>query len=278
MSNKKINIIIIQKKIKNNIDLSIQDFLNTISNISIKGNTVIVLHELSYLKYIGLDKNKKNKSLAIKITSKTIKYFCDICKYKKIFLFLPIFENYKNKYYNSCVTISNEGKILGVYRKKNIPNEKCYYEKFYFSKSKNNFKVFDIGVCKIGVMICWDQWHANSYTTLAKNGADFIICPTSIGWAYFNNKIISLKNEKRKWEMVIKSNSLMNNIPIIVSNRIGIEKTLKHKINFWGSSFITNAHGDIIAQAKNKPQCLKITLDLKEKGDAEKYWDFNLSG
>ena len=274
MSNNKINIIIIQKKIKNNVNLSIQDFLKTISNISIKGNTVIVLQELSYLKYIGLNKSKKNKSLAIKITSRIIKDFCDICKQKKIFLFLPIFESCKNKYYNSCVAISNKGKVLGVYRKKNIPHEKCYYEKFYFSSSQNNFKVFDIGVCKIGVMICWDQWYANSYSTLAKNGADLIVCPTSIGWAYYNNKMISLKDEKKKWKMVIQSNSLMNNIPIIVSNRTGIEKSSNHKISFWGSSFITDSHGNIIAQAKNKTQFLKITLNLKEKHKAQKYWNF----
>jgi len=276
MYNNKINIVVIQKKIKNNIDLSIQDFLKTISDIPVKDNTIIVLHELSYLKYIGLNKNKKNKSLAIKLTSNIIKYFCDICKKKKIFLFLPIFENYKNENYNSCVVISNKGKILGAYRKKNIPNEKCYYEKFYFLPSKNNFKIFDIGVCKIGVMICWDQWYANSYATLAKNGADFIICPTSIGWSYFNNKKINLTNEKKQWEMVIKSNSLMNNIPVIVSNRIGTEKAPKHKINFWGSSFATNSHGDIIAQAKNKTQYLRISLNLKEKDNAEKYWGFML--
>jgi len=274
MHSKKIDIIIIQKKIKNNVALSLRSFVKTISNISIKNNTLVVLHELSYLKYIGLNKDKKNKLLAIKITSETVKNFCEICKQKKIFLFLPIFEVYRNKYYNSCVIISNKGKILGVYRKKNIPNEKCYYEKFYFSPSRNNFKVFNIGICKIGVMICWDQWYANSYRTLTKNGADLIICPTSIGWAYFNNKMIGLKNDKKKWEMVIRSNSLMNNIPVIVANRTGVEKKSNHKINFWGSSFITNPHGDIISQAKNKNQYLKITLNLKEKCVAEKYWNF----
>ena len=274
MLNNKINIIIIQKEIKNNADLSLHSFVKTISNIYIKNNTLVVLHELSYLKYIGLNKDKKNKSLAIKITSETVKNFCEICKQKKIFLFLPIFEIYRNKYYNSCVIISNKGKILGVYRKKNIPNEKCYYEKFYFSPSQNNFKVFNIGICKIGVMICWDQWYANSYATLTKNGADLIICPTSIGWTYFNNKMINLKNEKNKWEMVIRSNSLMNNVPVIVANRTGIEKAFNHKINFWGSSFVTNSHGDIIAQAKNKNQYLKISLNLKEKCVAEKYWNF----
>ena len=37
-----------------------------------------------------------------------------------------------------------------------------------FQKPKNNFKYFYIKGFKIGVMICWDQWHMNSYAFMKK--------------------------------------------------------------------------------------------------------------
>ena len=67
-----------------------------------------------------------------------------------------------------------------------------------------------------------------------QNKADLIVFPTSIGTAYQKNKIISLKNEKKMWRMVMQANSLMYNIPIVVVNRIGVESSINRKIRFWG--------------------------------------------
>ena len=48
-----------------------------------------------------------------------------------------------------------------------------------------------------------------------------IICPTAIGTCVSKLKKIQIANEKSKWENVIEANSLMNNIPVVVANRIG---------------------------------------------------------
>ena len=98
-------------------------------------------------------------------------------------------------------------------------------------------------------MLCWDQWYSDSYAKLRKLGAEIILCPSSIGNTYVNNNKITLPDEKKMWFNVIQSNSLMNNIPVVIANRIGKEMNGKRLISFWGSSFITNADGAIIVKS-----------------------------
>ena len=113
--------------------------------------------------------------------------------------------------------------------------------KYYFDQPKNNFKYFKIKNFKIGILICWDQWHQRSYEYMKKNNVNLIICPTAIGYGKVKNKSISLLNEQKKWVNVISANSLMINTPIVVSNRTGKETMKDSSISFWGSSFISTA-------------------------------------
>ena len=98
--------------------------------------------------------------------------------------------------------------------------------------------------------------------------------PTSIGTAYQKNKIISLKNEKKMWKMVMQANSLMYNIPIVVVNRAGVESSIDRKIRFWGSSFITNYSGQIIQDLKSKSGVMSCEIDTKERKIHQKKWGF----
>ena len=69
----------------------------------------------------------------------------------------------------------------------------------------------------------------------------------------------------------------MNNIPVVVANRIGNESKKNRRINFWGSSFITNADGDIITEALDKEKVIKSTIDLSNRRKAIQRWLFKKS-
>ena len=180
----------------------------------------------------------------------------------------------KYKIDHKKVAIELNGKIISKYRKRNIPNEICYEEKYYFSSSNNSHPIVKVNGINVGLMICWDQWYSKSYNELSKKKADLIICPTAIGTAFDNNIKISLPNEKDKWINTIVANSLMINTPIVVVNRIGKEIKNNKKIDFWGSSFITNANGDIVHKADNKEGLHKITLDFNAEQKYQKMWGF----
>ncbi|MBC8299297.1 MAG: hypothetical protein H8E55_26380 [Pelagibacterales bacterium] len=273
----KIDIVIIQKKINNDSIINLQEFSILIKKIKVVRQTIVVLHELSFLNYFCIEKDLNNKKLSIKINSPIINEMKKLCIEKNIFLVFPFYERTVKNYYNTAIVISPVGKIIGKYHKKYLPNEPCYHEKYYFSESSKPNFVIDIGVCKIGIMICWDQWHSEPYSQLNKLGADLILCPTSIGKTYINKKLISLPNEKLKWKMVIQANSLMNNIPVVVANRIGSESKKNRRINFWGSSFVTNADGDIITEALDKAKVIKSTIDLNYRRRATQKWLFKKS-
>ena len=273
-NNKLLDIILIQKKMKSSIEDNIDSLLQSVQKISIKNTTIVVFHELSYLKYIGITKEKNNKSFAVNLKSEIIKKFRISAKDKKIYLVLPFYEVSRNIFYNTTVIISPNGRIISKYRKRNIPNEICYEEKYYFSSSNNRFPIVKINGVNVGLMICWDQWYSESYNELSKKNADLIICPTAIGTAFDKNKKISLPNEKDKWINTIVANSLMINTPVVVVNRIGKEIKKNKKIDFWGSSFITNANGDILYKADNKEGSHKITLDIHAEQKYQKIWGF----
>ena len=129
-----------------------------------------------------------------------------------------------------------------------------------------------INVFKKAILI--NPQYSDSYNKLSKKNADLILCPTSIGSAYNGKKCISLSNEKEKWKNVIAANSLMINTPIVIINRIGNEYSNSKRINFWGSSFITDANGDISYMADNKKNIHKYTINLMSKKKCQKLWGF----
>jgi N-carbamoylputrescine amidase len=273
--NKKIDIVILQYSVSDNINKNLAGLIKNINDIKVTKNTTIVIsHELSYLKYFPITKNIENKKNAINMSSKIIKDILYICAKKNIFFLFSFFEKSNGKFYNSSILISPDGVILDKYRKRNIPNEKCYEEGYYFNESKNKHAVIDIGECKIGLMTCWDQWHSESYQQMNKLGADIILCPTSIGSPYYKGEYIGLNKEKEKWINVIAANSLMINTPIVIANRSGKEKDKDNMINFWGSSFVTDANGDIIFMNKSKRSTNHITVNLAQKKISKKSWSF----
>ena len=272
--NTKINIVAIQSNVSKDYDISINNLLKKIDEIKYRKNSIVILHELSFYRYIAITKTKKYHKFALKLDDNVIDKFIKLCNRKNIHLLLPIFEKKGEKFHNSAIVISPNHKIIGVYRKQHLPEETCYHEKYYFSSFKNTKNVFDLGFCKLGVGICWDQWHPSTYKNLVQNKADLIVFPTSIGTAYQKNKIISLKNEKKMWRMVMQANSLMYNIPIVVVNRIGVESSTNRKIRFWGSSFVTNHSGQIIHELKSKSGVMNCEINTKERKIHQKKWGF----
>ena len=269
-----IDLILLQYQPLSNVNDSINKIKQLLDKRTIKKNTLVICPELSLQKYICIKKSKKNFSTAISANSLQILSMKNIAVKYEIFLCITIFEKSKDKYYNTALIISPRGKIIKKYRKKNIPSETCYEERYYFDKSNNQYQFFSIGVFKIGILICWDQWHSTAYRELMKKEVNLIICPTAIGTCFNKNEKIQITDEKVKWKNVIEANSLMNNMPIVVSNRIGTEQQKDTLIKFWGSSFMTNAHGTTIKKCNSKEEIIEQRFHIKEQISIKKMWNF----
>lgn len=167
------------------------------------------------------------------------------------------FERDGNHYYNSIAMIGPDGEILGVYRKSHIPDGPGYEEKFYFRPGNSGFRVWDVFGTTIGVGICWDQWYPETARAMALMGAELLFYPTAIGSEPYDADL----DTSRMWRRAMQGHAVSNCMPVIASNRIGLEG----EQTFYGHSFIANEWGDLVAEyGADETGVLVATFDLEQ--------------
>lgn len=175
---------------------------------------------------------------------------------------LPVsyFEQAGKAYFNSVAIVDADGMVLGNYRKSHIPDGPGYTEKFYFSPGDTGFKTWKTRFATIGVGICWDQWFPEAARAMALKGAEILFYPTAIGSEPLDPEIDS----RDHWQRVMQGHAGANMVPLIASNRIGIEPGKRNtEITFYGSSFIADPTGAKVAEADRASETvLTATFDL----------------
>lgn len=191
---------------------------------------------------------------------------------------LPVsfFEREGNVLYNSLAMIDADGTNLGVYRKTHIPDDHFYQEKFYFTPGNTGFMVFDTRFGRLGCGICWDQWFPETARCLALDGAEILFYPTAIG----SEPILSCDSMPH-WRRVMQGHSAANLMPVVAANRIGTEivdpctdnSNQSSSLTFYGSSFMTDATGAIIADApRDSETILYSEYDLDALAEDRLAW------
>ena len=184
---------------------------------------------------------------------------------------LPVsyFENAANAYFNSLAMIDADGSILGNYRKSHIPQGPGYEEKYYFSPGDTSFKVWETAYGCLGAAICWDQWFPEAARAMVLQGAEALLYPTAIGSEPENPSYDSMG----QWQRTMQGHSAANFVPVIASNRIGKEQGERCAVEFYGSSFVTDHSGDIVASADRETEgVITATIDLDAAQAARVGW------
>ncbi len=194
----------------------------------------------------------------------------------KAVLLVSFYEKDGNILYNSLAYIDADGSLLGVYRKTHIPDDHFYQEKFYFTPGNSGFKVFDTAYGRLGSGICWDQWFPETARCLALEGAELIFFPTAIG-----SEPILNTDSMGHWRRVMQGHAAANLVPVIATNRIGLEEVKPCEENgnqtsslrFYGSSFMTDETGEILESASRDDEEILIhEYDLDEIAENRMYW------
>jgi N-carbamoylputrescine amidase len=158
-------------------------------------------------------------------------------------------------FYNSLAMIGPDGKVQGVYRKSHIPDGPGYEEKFYFRPGNTGFKVWDGAGTKLGVGVCWDQWYPETARAMMLMGAEILFYPTAIGSEPHDEDL----DTARLWRRAMVGHAVSNVVPVVAANRVGTE----HGQTFYGTSFITDERGDILAELDREEEgVITATLDL----------------
>ncbi|CAN1510051.1 COG0388 Predicted amidohydrolase [Caulobacteraceae bacterium] len=184
---------------------------------------------------------------------------------------VSIFEREGPRYYNSVVILDADGTALGTYRKSHIPDGPGYQEKYYFRPGDSGFKVWNTRYAKIGVGICWDQWYPEAARAMALLGAEVLFYPTAIGSEPHDGTL----DTRDPWRRAMQGHAVSNIMPVVAANRIGVEQGLGDDQHFYGSSFIADHRGDLIADLSRTEEGIASgTIDLTFLDRHRAAWGF----
>jgi len=177
----------------------------------------------------------------------TTQALVQICKKKKTSIIAGIAERDKNRSYNSAVVIGPNG-YQGKYRKIHLFGT----EKNCFDKGNLPLKVFDIGIARVGVMICFDWRFPETARTLALDQADLIAHPSNLVLPHCPQAIIT--------------RCLENRIFIVTANRVGTEERIPNRaLTFIGQSQVVDPDGHVLCRASEIEEETKVVnINIKK--------------
>ena len=226
-----------------------------------RGARVILLQELFETPYFCKDHLPSHFTLARPVDGNPVLgRFQALARELGVVLPFSFFERANNAYFNSLAMIDADGRLLGVYRKSHIPEGPGYHEKYYFSPGDTGFRVWNTRYGVLGAGICWDQWFPEAARCMALMGAEVLLYPTAIGSEPHDASIDS----RDHWQRCMQGHAAANLMPLVASNRIGVERGQKYQMTFYGSSFIAGPSGEKLVEADRDAEAvLTATVDLE---------------
>ena len=249
-----------------NVDIATQ----LVRSAAADGAQIVLLQELFETPYFCIDEQVAHFDLARTLDEQpTIKAMQELARELEVVLPVSFFERSGLAHYNSIVVIDADGRIAGHYRKSHIPDFPLYEEKYYFSPGDTGFQCFDTRYGRIGVAICWDQWFPEAARIMTLKGAELLLYPTAIGSERDKPEFDS----KDHWQMTMRGHAAANIVPVVASNRIGKETSGAAEMEFYGSSFIADHTGQLVAEADRVSEVTLLrTFDLDECAAYRREW------
>jgi N-carbamoylputrescine amidase len=242
-----------------------------------RGAQVVCLPELFRWQYFCQREDPANFDLAEPVPGPTTEALGAAARRAQVTVIAPVFEKRaRGLYHNSAALIDPGGQVVGVYRKMHIPDDPAYYEKFYFAPGDLGFRVFQTPLGPLAILICWDQWYPEAARLAALGGANVLFYPTAIGW-HPHEKQEHGAAQREAWRTVQRGHAIANGFYVAAVNRVGQELPPGGGagLEFWGSSFLCDPQGIIVAEAScDREEILISEVDCARIEDVRRNWPF----
>ncbi|MEE4608362.1 MAG: N-carbamoylputrescine amidase [Desulfobacteraceae bacterium] len=235
-----------------------------------RGARLILLQELFETLYFCQVEKPDFYDLAVPLEeSRAVRHFASLARELDVVLPISFYERKNQAHFNTVAVVDADGSVLGVYRKTHLPDGPGYEEKYYFNPGNTGFKVWDTRAGRIGVGICWDQWFPETARSLALMGAEILLFPTAIGSEPHDPDYDS----RDHWQLCMRGHAAANMMPVIAANRVGTEHIDGAQQSYYGSSFITDHTGRLLAEMdRNEEGIILADLDLDAMQRARRSW------
>ncbi|MGH7898114.1 MAG: carbon-nitrogen hydrolase, partial [Candidatus Binatia bacterium] len=236
-----------------------------------RGAEIVCLQELFRSRYFCQKEDVARFRLAEPVPGPTTERLARVARERKVVIVASIFEKRtRGVYHNTAVVLDADGRIAGKYRKMHIPDDPLYYEKFYFTPGDLGFPSFATSRARVGTLVCWDQWFPEAARLTALAGAEILFYPTAIGWLDGEKPVVN-EAQRDAWETSQRGHAIANGVFVAAVNRVGREGDL----TFWGSSFVADPFGQVIARAApDREETLIVACDLDRIDEVRTNWPF----
>lgn len=180
----------------------------------------------------------------------TTQRLVEIARERNMYLAAGLPERAADGCYNSAVLVGPQG-FIGLYRKTHL----FFEETLWFRPGDTGFQVWDLGVAKVGLMVCFDWYYPESARTLALRGAEIICHPSNLVLPHCPDAMVT--------------RCLENRVFAITANRIGTEaRGGKPPLTFIGSSEVVTPRGKIVQRAsRDREEVTVVEIDPEEAAD-----------
>jgi N-carbamoylputrescine amidase len=268
---------LVQMSCTANPDENLQKAAAFVEDAAHRGAEIVCLPELFRSQYFCQREDAGLFDLAETVPGPTTETLGKVAKDRGVVIVAPLFERRApGVYHNSAAVIDASGEVVGLYRKMHIPDDPAYYEKFYFTPGDLGFRAFNTQVGRVATLICWDQWYPEAARLAALAGASMLFYPTAIGWHPAEKEQFGTA-QREAWRTIQRSHAIANGVYVAAVNRVGLEKTSASSggLEFWGSSFICDPFGVVLAEASTeREEILLAEIDLERLEDVRRNWPF----
>ena len=245
--------------------------ISGIEEAAARGADQVCLQELFRTRYPCQSEDPARFDLAEPVPGPTTEALAKVAASLRIGVVASFFERRaEGVYHNTAVTWDAAGEAVGKYRKMHIPDDPLYHEKFYFTPGDLGFSAAQVGVAKVGTLVCWDQWFPEAARLTALAGAQLLVYPTAIGWQFDEGAETDLAQHDA-WETTQRAHAITNGVFVIAVNRVGTEGGIR----FWGQSFVADPFGRVLARASaDEEEVLVVACDLRQIESVRRDWPF----
>jgi len=267
----KVMLALVQMSCGESKNANVEKAVTRIAEAARQGANIVCLQELFATRYPCQEEDHGRFDLAEPIPGTTWGALQQAAARHDVVVVAPLFERRApGLYHNTAAVFDAGGQDLGLYRKMHIPDDPCYYEKFYFAPGDLGFRTFSTRFGCLGVGICWDQWFPEAARLMALQGAEILVYPTAIGWLPDERQTYG-ESQRNAWETTMRGHAVANGLFVAAANRVGREGTLQ----FWGSSFVADPYGNVLSRAADdREELLVVECQRRIIDTARTHWPF----
>lgn len=158
--------------------------------------------------------------------------------------------------YANALAIVQNGQVLAVHRKLNLPTHGGLEEgKWFTSGSSLTSTALEQG-WRANHLICADLWNPGLVHAAALQRPDILCAPINSA-----SGIVSAEfSNENNWALTLGFYAMMYGLPIVMANRYGAEGD--H--HFWGGSRILGPRGELLAVAEDREMLVSAELSKSD--------------